>query len=353
MSKPLLTVKELTKHYHTNDTLTDRLLLADQQQITAVDGLSFGINEGESFAIVGESGCGKSTAAEAILNLRTPTSGEVSFDGEIIYPTTSKNKADRREFRRQTQIVFQDPNSSLNPRLSVGEIVSEPLLIHDIGDDDSRRDRARELLEEVGLSAEHIDRYPHEFSGGQQQRIAIARALSIEPNLIVFDEPVSALDVSVQAQILNLLMELQAEYDLTYLIISHNLAVVNHIADRVGVMYLGEFVEKGPTDALFEDPQHPYTEALLDSVPRVTSEERHAEVELLPGDVPSASDPPSGCRFHTRCKHARNVCQREHPLLKTPPGQTDRRSACFRVDSDHEYWDSEPVQRRADPDAAD
>lgn len=344
MTKPLLTVKELEKYYYTNDTITDRLLMAERESIKAVDGLSFGINEGESFAIVGESGCGKSTAAEAILNLRTPTNGEVSFDGELIYPVTSENRNERREFRRRTQIVFQDPNSSLNPRMPVGEIISEPLLIHDIGDAESRRSRAKELLEEVGLSAEYVDRYPHEFSGGQQQRIAIARALAIEPSLIVFDEPVSALDVSVQAQILSLLMELQDEYDLTFLIISHNLAVVSHIADRVGVMYLGEFVEKGPTDQIFDDPQHPYTEALLESVPRVTPEERHKDVELLPGDVPSPSDPPSGCRFHTRCQYARDVCRNRQPILQKFTNQTDHRSACFRVVPDHEYWESDPIR---------
>ncbi|THE63170.1 ATP-binding cassette domain-containing protein [Salinadaptatus halalkaliphilus] len=344
MSTPQLNVKSLEKYYYTNNSITDKLLMAEQESVKAVDGISFSLTEGESFAIVGESGCGKSTAAESILNLRTPTDGEIAFNGEIIFPEATTNREVRTEFRRQTQIVFQDPNSSLNPRMTVGKIITEPLLIHDIGTAKTRRERAQELLEEVGLDSTHIDRYPHEFSGGQQQRIAIARALSIEPNLIILDEPVSALDVSVQAQILNLLMDLQDKHDLTYLLISHNLAAVNHIADRVGVMYLGEFVEKGATDTIFSNPKHPYTEALLKSVPQVSLEERRRDVELLDGDVPSAKDPPSGCRFHTRCQYAREECTKEKPLLHDATEHADQQSACFRIDDDHEYWNSESLQ---------
>lgn len=343
-SSTLLKINSLEKHYFTNSSFTDRLLGAEQERIKAVDGISFRIAQGESFAIVGESGCGKSTAAESILNLRTPTGGEISYKGDIVFPEASTNRKYRDKFREQTQIVFQDPNSSLNSRMTIGSIITEPLDINGIGTTESRRKKARDLLEEVGLGGANLDGYPHEFSGGQQQRIAIARALSVEPDLMVLDEPVSALDVSVQAQILNLLKELQEDHGLTYLIISHNLAAVNHISDRVGVMYLGEFVEKGDTDEIFQHPQHPYTESLLDSVPQVTTDERHRDIELLAGDVPSAKDPPSGCRFHTRCEYAREVCKSKKPWFVNVREQTDQESACFRNDDDHEYWHSEPLR---------
>ena len=343
-SPTLLKITALKKHYFTNSSLTDRLLGAEQERIKAVDGISFRIAQGESFAIVGESGCGKSTAAESILNLRTPTDGEISYKGDIVFPEASTNREYRDEFREQSQIVFQDPNSSLNSRMTIESIVTEPLAINGIGTTESRRKKACDLLKEVGLGGANLEGYPHEFSGGQQQRIAIARALSVEPDLMVLDEPVSALDVSVQAQILNLVTELKEEHGLTYLIISHNLAAVNHISDRVGVMYLGEFVEKGETNEIFQHPQHPYTEALLNGVPQVTTEERHRDVELLTGDVPSAKDPPSGCRFHTRCKHAREVCKMKKPSFLGVEGQDDQQSACFRNDDGHEYWHSGPLR---------
>jgi peptide/nickel transport system ATP-binding protein len=247
---------------------------------------------------VGESGCGKSTTAETLLGIHEPTDGQVRFDNEDIH---AMDRAERKAFTRRAQIVFQDPASSLDPRMTVGESIREPLDAHDAMTRSERDERVTELLERVGLSAEQFDRYPHEFSGGQQQRVGIARALALDPEFVVLDEPTSALDVSVQAQILNLLSDIQAEFGLTYLFISHDLSVVRHLCDRIAVMYLGEIVEVGPTTAIFNDPAHPYTRALLDSVPRVTVDEADREVDTLETDVPSPRNPPSGCRFHTRC----------------------------------------------------
>jgi len=302
---PLVGVRDLQKYYYEQDTLVDRLLGRERRAVKAVDGVSFDIQRGETLGLVGESGCGKSTTGETLLRLREATGGRVEFDGR---PVFGMDDGELREFRRRAQIVFQDPYSSLDPRMTVGDVVTEPLKVHDLPADPGdaskrqrRRERARELLERVGLSAGQVDRYPHEFSGGQRQRIGIARALALEPEFVLLDEPVSALDVSVQAQILNLLEDLQAELGLTYLFIAHDLSVVRHICDRVAVMYLGEIVETGPTDELFEDPQHPYTRALLESVPRAKVAEHGRRVEALSGDVPSPRDPPSGCRFRTRC----------------------------------------------------
>jgi peptide/nickel transport system ATP-binding protein len=304
---PLLAVEDLRKYYFEGDTLLDRLLGNDPESIKAVDGVSFEIERGETVGLVGESGCGKSTTGETLLRLREATGGRVRFDGEDVFAMDDDRL---REFRRRAQVVFQDPFSSLDPRMTVGDIVAEPLRVHDLPEErpadgrstgEWRRDRARELLERVGLSAGQVDRYPHEFSGGQRQRVGIARALALEPEFILLDEPVSALDVSVQAQILNLLADLQAELGLTYLFIAHDLSVVRHICDRVAVMYLGEVVELGPTDEIFEEPQHPYTRALLESVPRADVSEHGRRVEALAGDVPSPRNPPSGCRFRTRC----------------------------------------------------
>ena len=302
---PLVRVRDLEKYYYEQDTLLDRLLGRDPQSVKAVDGVSFDIRAGETLGLVGESGCGKSTTGETLLRLRDPTGGDVTFDGESVYDLADE---DLTAFRRRAQIVFQDPFSSLDPRMTVGDIVAEPLRIHGLPEDPGeksmgewRRDRARELLERVGLSVTQLDRYPHEFSGGQRQRIGIARALALDPEFVVLDEPVSALDVSVQAQVLNLLEDLQREYGLTYLFIAHDLSVVRHICDRVAVMYLGNVVELGPTDEIFEDPKHPYTEALLESVPRAKVSEYGRQVDVLSGDVPSPRDPPTGCRFHTRC----------------------------------------------------
>jgi len=246
------------------------------------------------------------------------------------------------EFRQRSAIVFQDPFSSLNPRMTAGDIVTEPLRVHGVGTRADRRERAAELLERVGLSAGQRDRYPNEFSGGQRQRLGIARALALDPEFIVCDEPVSALDVSVQAQILNLLEDLQAEFGLTYLFIAHDLSVVRHISDRVAVMYLGEIVETGPVDRLFEDPSHPYAEALLESVPRAETSEHGRRVEALPGDVPSPRNPPAGCRFHTRCRYAREACRAETPD-RIPVGEAHD-AACFRAVEDHDYWESDPLE---------
>ncbi len=294
--EPLVRVRNLTKYFDDDASLLDRLFGEEPSTVRAVDGIDMDIYEGETLGLVGESGCGKSTAGETILHLQEPTDGTVAFAGTDLAARESFT-----EFRRQAQIVFQDPFSSLDPRMTVGQSIRQPLEIHDWKNPTERRERAAELMEQVGLSASELDRYPGEFSGGQRQRIGIARALALDPDFIVLDEPTSALDVSVQAQVLNLLAELQSEFDLTYLFISHDLGVIRHICDRIAVMYLGEIVEVAPAEELFSNPQHPYTEALLQSVPRVDLDEREREIEPLSGDVPSPRDPPSGCRFRTRC----------------------------------------------------
>jgi len=286
----------LKKHFDQSSGVVDRLLGASST-VKAVDGVDLRVREGETLAVVGESGCGKSTLGETLLNLQTATEGSVRYRGEEL---TGRSGREMRPFRRQLQMVFQDPLASLNPRQTVGDVVTAPMEVHDGGDADQRTARAEELLELVGLERGHMDRYPGQFSGGQQQRVGIARALSVEPELIVADEPVSALDVSVQAQILNLLDGLRAELGLSLLFITHDLSVVRHIADRVAVMYLGEIVETAPTDELFADPRHPYTKSLLSAVPRIDPGAR-TDRTILPGTVPSPIDPPTGCRFHTRC----------------------------------------------------
>lgn len=314
--QPLVRVDGLEKYFWENNSLVDRLLGDDPVAVRAVDGVSFDIQEGETLGLVGESGCGKSTTGETLLRLQEPTAGRVEFDGQNVYDLEG---SDLTEFRRDAQVVFQDPFSSLDPRMTIGEIVQQPLAVHDVGTEQERERRVRELLERVGLSVEQLDRYPHEFSGGQRQRIGIARALALDPEFLVLDEPTSALDVSVQAQVLNLLDDLQAEFDLTYLLISHDLSVIRHICDRVAVMYLGEIVEIGPAADVFEDPKHPYTEALLESVPRASTDEQDREIETLSGDVPSPRDPPSGCRFRTRCPKV------------IPPEDIDIDRAAFRA----------------------
>jgi peptide/nickel transport system ATP-binding protein len=320
---PLVEVRDLRKYYFEQDTLVDRLLGRERRAVRAVDGLSFDVRRGETLGLVGESGCGKSTTGETLLRLREATDGTVRFDGEPVFEMDGDAL---KRLRRRAQIVFQDPYSSLDPRMTVGDVITEPLKVHGLPEDPGdesrrarRRERAMELLERVGLSAEQVDRYPHEFSGGQRQRIGIARALALEPEFVLLDEPVSALDVSVQAQILNLLEDLQDDFGLTYLFIAHDLSVVRHICDRVAVMYLGEIVETGPTDALFEDPRHPYTRALLESVPRARVEEHGRRVDALSGDVPSPRNPPSGCRFRTRCPRV------------IPPDDVDLDRAAYRA----------------------
>ncbi|WP_254768913.1 ABC transporter ATP-binding protein [Salinilacihabitans rarus] len=294
----LVRVEELKKYFWEQDSLLDRLLGAEPTAVRAVDGVSFEVYSGETLGLVGESGCGKSTTGETLLRLLSPTDGRVEFRGRDVYGLAGEAL---ETFRREAAIVFQDPFSSLDPRMTIGQIVKQPLDVHDVGTEADRLERVEELLERVGLSADQFDRYPHEFSGGQRQRIAIARALALEPEFVVLDEPTSALDVSVQAQILNLLADLQEEFGLTYLLISHDLSVVRHVCDRVAVMYLGELVEVGPAAEFFADPKHPYSRALLQSVPRASIEEREREVDPLAGDVPSPRNPPSGCRFRTRC----------------------------------------------------
>ncbi len=288
---PLLEAHGLTKNFAARSTF------GTGGTVRAVDDLSLTIRRGETFALVGESGCGKSTTGRLLLRLIEPTAGTILYDGVDL----ASLPADQlRARRREMQIVFQDPFGSLNPRMSVGEIIAEPLIVHGVGDKARRRARVAELLGLVGLAPEHAERYPHEFSGGQRQRIGIARALALEPKFVVCDEPVSALDVSIQAQIINLMQELQRRLNLTYLFISHNLAVVRQIADRVGVMYLGRIVEIASTEQLFANPRHPYTKALLSAVP-LADPDRVRNRILLKGDVPSPFNPPPGCRFHTRC----------------------------------------------------
>ena len=294
---PLLEVESLKKHFSQAEGFLDRLV-GETPPVRAVDGVDLTIREGETVAVVGESGCGKSTLGLSVLNLHEPTEGSVRLRGQEL---VGLSESEMRPFRRRMQMIFQDPLASLNPRQTVGNILTAPMEVHGIGDSDADRlERAEQLLERVGLKPHHIDRYPHQFSGGQQQRVGIARALTVAPDLLVADEPVSALDVSVQAQILRILSDLQAELDLAMLFIAHDLSVVRHVADRVAVMYLGNVVEVAPVDELFENPQHPYTRSLLSAVPRIDPEARSDRV-ILEGTVPSPIEPPSGCRFHTRC----------------------------------------------------
>jgi oligopeptide/dipeptide ABC transporter ATP-binding protein len=310
---PLLEVRDLVKHYDGRRGVLGRITGNPGVLVRAVNGVSLTIDGGETLGLIGESGCGKSTLGRTILRLHEPTSGRILFDGSDV---TALSGAALKSTRRQMQIIFQDPYASLNPRMTVEQIVGMPLRLHGIAKGSELRDRVAEALENVGLKGSQLSRFPHQFSGGQRQRIGIARALVLGPSFIVCDEPVSALDVSIQAQIIELLAELKRERRLTYLFISHDIAVIGYVSDRIAVMYLGEIVETGPTRTVLREPKHPYTRALLSAVPRVDEPGRHERVRLT-GDLPSPVNPPSGCKFHTRCPQAMSVCRHAAPPTVT------------------------------------
>lgn len=305
----LLEVKNMKKYFE----ISGGLLGTHKQYVKAVDDVSFFIRKGETLGLVGESGCGKSTAGRTIIRLYDVTEGEVIFDGVDVAKLPEK---DLRVYRKRMQMIFQDPYASLNSRMTVGDIIGEPLDIHGLATGEARQNRIYELLERVGLSKEHASRYPHEFSGGQRQRIGIARALAVNPDFIICDEPISALDVSIQAQVVNMLEDLQNELGLTYLFIAHDLSMVKHISDRIGVMYLGKLVELADADELYNNPNHPYAQALLSAIPIPDPDVAKANKRIiLQGDVPSPLNPPSGCRFRTRCRYAMDVCSKVEPQL--------------------------------------
>ena len=340
-ASPLLSVRDLTKHFPIKRGVFGRV----DGAVRAVDGVSFDVAPGETLALVGESGCGKSTTGRAILRLIEPTSGSVRFDGEDVL---ALDATDLRKLRRRMQIVFQDQFSSINPRMSIGAIVREGLTIHNLAEGSAADARVRQLLEEVGLRPEYATRYPHEFSGGQRQRVGIARALSVEPRFIVCDEPVSALDVSVQAQVVNLLQDLQRERGLAYLFIAHDLSVVEHIADRVAVMYLGHVVELAPVAKMYGEPIMPYTQALLSAVPAPEPGVKRERI-LLAGDVPSPANPPSGCVFHPRCQHpARDAACAKivPPLEEKAPGHW---AACIKQPPTTVSWDDQRAAGATNP----
>jgi peptide/nickel transport system ATP-binding protein len=317
---PLLDVRDLRMHFPVKDGIFRR----GRRVCRAVDGVAFSIRAGETVGLVGESGCGKSTLGKCIVRLHRPTTGSIHFEGADLAPLSTRRL---KPLRRRLQMIFQDPVESLNARHMVGDILAEPFLIHGIGDAAWRRSKVLELLAKVGLPANAAERYPFEFSGGQRQRIGIARAIALEPRLIVCDEPVSALDVSIQSQVLNLLLDLQRDMGLSYLFIAHNLAVVKHVSDRVAIMYLGRIVEFAGADEIYRDARHPYTRALISAIPQPDPKHRQERI-VLQGDVPSPITPPPGCPFHPRCAHATDRCRAETPVLRAAPGSTEHTIAC-------------------------
>ena len=325
---PILAIEDLRQYF----PIKAGLLQKTVGHVKAVDGVSFSVAAGETVGLVGESGSGKTTIGRCIVRLYQPTAGSIHFHtSEGVVDIAQLDKQALQPIRRDIQMLFQDPNSSLNARMRVGDIIAEPLEIHGIGTRSERRARVERLLEQVGLGGEMVNRYPHQLSGGQRQRVGVARALSIEPRLVVCDEPVSALDVSVQAQVLNLLADLQGELGLTYIFIAHDLSVVEYISDRVMVMYLGKLMETAPTQKIFNRPAHPYTEALLNSIPKRVRG-GHRKRFVLSGDIPSPVNPPSGCVFHTRCQYVKEICRAETPPLRPLPGDPTTSVACHLVD---------------------
>lgn len=320
MNKLLLEVRNLKMYYPVK--VKGKGIFMDTKYVKAVDGINFDVNEGETFGIVGESGCGKTTTGKMVVKLLTPTEGTIKYAGQDIF---SVPKDKEKELKKKIQIIFQDPYSSLDPRFIVGKIIGEPLLVHGMRNARERKEIVLKLMEDVGIRKEFYDRYPHEFSGGQRQRIGVARSLALNPSVIVCDEPVSALDVSIQAQILNLMEELQEKYNLTYIFISHNLSVIKYICDKIAVMYLGNIVEIADKKSLFLNPRHPYTNALLDAIP-VPDPDINSMTKMLEGDVPSPMNPPLGCCFHTRCRYATAECYQSKPQLK--PVDNNHMVAC-------------------------